>query len=198
MEMRFHDFVEMLFGSKVKVMVLRTLWKHGEKEFTIRELAVFLGVSHTGIRKVLDELEAVNAIRVRTIGRSYAFKLNTNSYAAGIVGKTFEMERDALSELRGVLREKLGSRWVVSAVLFGSVADGRETSRSDIDLLVVTDHREEVEKIVVELQKDVAERFGNAISVYYVGERDLQKRREQSPIKQAMQNHVLICGKPLE
>jgi hypothetical protein len=48
MEMQFHDFVEMLFGSKVKVKVLRTLWKHGEKEFTIRELAKFLGVSHTG------------------------------------------------------------------------------------------------------------------------------------------------------
>jgi hypothetical protein len=28
MEMQFHDFVEMLFGSKVKVKVLRTLWKH--------------------------------------------------------------------------------------------------------------------------------------------------------------------------
>jgi predicted nucleotidyltransferase len=71
-------------------------------------------------------------------------------------------------------------------------------SRSDIDLLIVTDRRKEVEEIVVELQRDVADRFGNSISVYYVGEEDFQKRREQSPIKQALQSHVLVCGKPLE
>jgi predicted nucleotidyltransferase len=198
MDMQFHDFVEMLFGSKVKVMVLRTLWKHGEKEFTIRELAKFLGISHTGVKKVLDELEGMNAIRVRTSGRSYAFKLNANSYAASIVEKTFEMERGALSELRGILRGKLKSPWVTSAALFGSIADGKEMSRSDIDLLIVTDRRKEVEEIVVELQRDVADRFGNSISVYYVGEEDFQKRREQSPIKQALQSHVLVCGKPLE
>jgi predicted nucleotidyltransferase len=198
MDMQFHDFVEMLFGSKVKVMVLRTLWKHGEKEFTIRELAKFLGISHTGVKKVLDELEGMNAIRVRTFGRSYAFKLNANSYAASIVEKTFEMERGALSELRGILRGKLKSPWVTSAALFGSIADGKEMSRSDIDLLIVTDRRKEVEEIVVELQRDVADRFGNSISVYYVGEEDFQKRREQSPIKQVLQSHVLVCGKPLE
>jgi len=45
MEMRFNDFVQMLFGSKVKVMVLRTLWKHGEKEYTVREPAVFLATA---------------------------------------------------------------------------------------------------------------------------------------------------------
>jgi len=41
----------------VKIKVLRVLWKYREKEFTIRELVKFLGMSHTDIRKVLDELE---------------------------------------------------------------------------------------------------------------------------------------------
>jgi predicted nucleotidyltransferase len=196
--MQFHDLVEMLLGSKVKVKVLRTLWRYREKEFTIRELAKFLGISHTGIKKVIDELEKTNVLRVRTVGRSCAFRLNTNSFAASIVEKTFEMERGALSELRDVIRKKLESRFVTSAALYGSVVEGREAPRSDIDLFIVTSQREKVEEIVAELQNDVSERFGNSISAYYVSEEDLRQKRREPPVKQALQSHMLICGKPLE
>jgi len=196
--MQFHDLVEMLLGSKVKAKVLRTLWRYREKEFTIRELAKFLGVSHTGIKKVIDELEKTNVLTVRTVGRSYAFRLNMNSYAANIVGKTFEMERRALSELRDAIRKKLESRLVTSAALYGSVVEGKETPRSDIDLLIVTNQRENVEEIVAELQNDVSKRFGNSISAYYISEEDLRKKRKEPPIKHALQNHTLICGKPLK
>ena len=195
--MQFHDFVEMLLGSKVKVKVLRTLWRYREKDFTVRELAKFLGISHTGVKKVLDELEKTNVIRVRTVGRSYAFRLNVNSYAESIVEKTFEIERRALSELRDMIKGRLESHFVTSVALYGSILEGRETPRSDIDLLIVTNHREKVEEIIVELQKDVSERFGNSVSAYYVSKEDLQKKRKESPIKEVLQSHVLICGRPL-
>jgi predicted nucleotidyltransferase len=81
--------------------------------------------------------------------------------------------------------------------LFGSIVEARETPLSDVDLLVVTNEKEKVEGIIMNLQKDVSERFGNSISAYYVRERDLKTRLEESPIKQALQNHILICGKPL-
>jgi len=54
--MLFNNYLEMFLRSKLKVSVLRTLWKHMEKEFTIRELAGFLGISHTGVRRVLREI----------------------------------------------------------------------------------------------------------------------------------------------
>jgi len=188
----------MLLGSKVKVKVLRTLWRYREKEFTIRELAKFLNISHMGIKKVLDELEKTNVIMVRTLGRSYALRLNVNSYAASIVERTFELEREALSELRDIIKRKLESSFVTSVAFYGSIVEGKETPQSDIDLLIVTNHREKVEEIVAELQKDVSEKFGNSISAYYVGEKDLQRRRRESPMKQALQNYILICGKPLD
>jgi predicted nucleotidyltransferase len=196
--MLFHSYLEMLLGSKVKVTVLRTLWKFKEKEFTIRELAQFLEISHTGVRKVLRDFEKMNVLTIRTIGRSYAFKLNTKSYGYSIVEKLFEMEENTLLELKKMLNKGLGVPSIISAALFGSIVQGKEAPLSDIDLLIVTPKKENVEGIVAELQKEVSEKFGNSISAYYVNEEDLQKRREQSPIKQAVQNHVLICGRPLE
>jgi predicted nucleotidyltransferase len=181
----------------VKIKVLRTLWKFKEKEFTIRELAKFLGISHTGAKKALDDLEKTNVVRVRTFGRSNAFKLNASSFGASVIEKVFSMEGIAFSELRDMLRRRLDSPLVISAVLFGSIVEGRETPRSDIDLLIVTNQKGRVEKMIEDLQKDVSERFGNPISVYYVREGDLEKKRKESPVKQVLENHVLICGKAL-
>ena len=195
--MLFHDYIENLLGSKVKIKVLRTLWKFKEKEFTIRELAKFLEISHTGVKKVLDELEKMNIITIRTFGRSYAFKLNANSYAASIVKAIFETEEKTLSELKKMLRKKLDVPEIISAALFGSIVQGKEAPRSDIDLLIVTQEREKVEGIVTELQKRVAEKFGNSISPYFVVEEDLRKKRDVPPIKQVLENHILICGEPL-
>lgn len=195
--MLFHNYLENLLGSKVKIKVLRTLWKFKEKEFTIRELAKFLEISHTGVKKVLDELEKMNIITTRTFGRSYAFKLNVNSYGASIVKAIFETEEKTLSELKKMLREKLDVPEIISAALFGSIVQGKETPRSDIDLLIVTRERKKVEEIITELQKRVTEKFGNLISPYFITEEDLRKKRSVPPIKQVLENHILICGKPL-
>lgn len=195
--MLFHDYLGTLLGSKVKVKVLRTLWRHQEKEFTIRELAKFLGVSHTGIKKVLVELEETNVVTVRTLGRSHAFRLNAKSYAAIMVEKVFSIEAKTLSELQETLRQKLESPLVISAALFGSIVEGREKPRSDIDLFVVTEEREKVEEIVAKLQKNISERFGNSISAYYVSLKDLQNRRNESPVQQILKNHLLVCGRSL-
>lgn len=195
--MLFHDFLETLLGSKVKIKVLRTLWKHKEKEFTIRELAKFLDLSHVGIKKALTELEKTNAITMRTLGRSHAFKLNTNSYAASIIQETFNKEAKTLSELQHMIKKKLEASAITTAVLFGSIAEGKETPLSDIDLLIVTNQPDKAEETIASLQQDITERFGNSISAYYVSEKDLLRKRENPPIKQALNRHILICGRPL-
>lgn len=197
--MIFRNYLETLFGSRLKIKILRTLWRYRGKEFTVRELAKFLGVSHTGIRKALNDLEKTNAITVRTVGKSYAFKVNKKSYMTSIIGKVFEAEDRTFSELLETIKKGLESTAVISAVLFGSVAEDRETPRSDIDIFIVTDHKEKVEKMVAKLQADVSEKFGNAISAYYISEEDLdfRKRQREALIKQVLRKHVLVCGKPL-
>src|SRR3990170_531426 len=90
--MLYHNYLEMLLGSKVKVKILRALHRHSGKEFTVRELADFIGVSHTGVHKALDDLYGMNAVRIRVIGRSHTVAFNVESYAGGLVDVMFRME----------------------------------------------------------------------------------------------------------
>ena len=195
--MLFHQYLEELLGSKLKIKILRTLWRFQEKEFTIRELAKFLGISHTGVRKVLTNLEMTNVVTIRTVGKSYAFKINTKSYAASIIEKIFESEQNTLLELIKMLKKGLSTPEIVSVALFGSIAQKKEAPLSDVDLLIVTKEREKVENIVLRLQKQVVERFGNSISAYYLTRDDFMKKRKSPLIKQILKNHILILGKPI-
>lgn len=196
--MLLHRYMEMLLGSKVKVKVLRTLWKHKEKEFTIRELGSFLKTSHMGVRKVLADLERVNAVEIRAVGRSHTIRLNKESYAAAILEKIFKLEEETKSELLKMLEKRLRVPEVKSAALFGSVARGEESPLSDIDVFILTNEKEKVEKAVSQLQREVALKFGNALAPYYLSEEELAKKKSTPAIREILRNHVLICGKPLE
>lgn len=196
--MLFHQYLEMLLGSKVKVKVLRTLWRHREKEFTIRELGNFLKISHMGIRKVLADFERVNATKIRTVGRSHTIKLNKESYAAAIIEKIFKLEEETKGELLKMLEKRLCMPEVKSAALFGSVAHGEESPLSDIDIFILTNERERVEKAVSQLQREVALKFGNALAPYYLSEDEFTKKKDTPAVRQILRSNVLICGKPLE
>lgn len=195
--MLYQNYLEVLLGSRVKVKILRTLCRHRGKEFTIRELADFLNVSHTGVRKALSDLYKMNVVRIRVIGKSHAVTVNSESYAAGLVDKMFKMEGETLSELVKLIAEKLGDPTITSALIFGSVARGEEESLSDIDLFILTEDKEKAEGAVSELQREVSNRFGNAISPYILSEEDLADEDKLQILEEIRKKHIVVRGKPL-
>ena len=194
--MLYQNYLEVLLGSRVKVKILRTLCRHRRKEFTIRELADFLNVSHTGVRKALSDLYKMNAVRIRVIGKSHAVTVNTESYAAGLVDKMFKIEGETLRELVKLVAKKLGDPSITSALIFGSVARGEEEPLSDIDLFILTEDKEKAKGAVSELQREVSKRFGNAISPYILSEEDLADEDKIQILEEIRNKHIVVRGKP--
>jgi len=102
-----------------------------------------------------------------------------------------------LGELEAMLREALEVPGVISAALFGSVVREEEKPLSDLDLFVVTDQKSRVEEIIADLQKEVARRFGKALSPYCLSEKEYEQKRGTPLVRGIRGNHVLICGREL-
>jgi len=196
--MLYHNYLEMLLGSRVKVKVLRTLCRHRGKEFTIRELAEFLNVSHMGVRKALNDLYKVNAIRIRVIGKSHTIALNAESYAGDLADKVFRTEEETLGELVKLLKKGLSDPAITSALIFGSVARGEEDPLSDIDLFILTKDKEKAEVAISELQREVSNRFGNAISPYILSQGQLADKDKSQILEEIRKKHIVVRGEPLE
>ena len=78
--MRLHKYLEDVLGSKVKVRIVRELFKYPSKSFTIRELADSINFTHTGVRKALIGLKGSNLVRVEYHGQSNLINLNNKKH----------------------------------------------------------------------------------------------------------------------
>lgn len=193
--MRYHNCLEEIFGSKTKIRILRALHRLPEKEFSSRELAKFIGFSHTAVLRAARELEEMNVILMRTHGRAHAIRLNRKSVLseALVIFETENKMTDLLArELKGAFSDS------ISVVLFGSVVSGSEEPNSDIDLLVITENKDNAEKEAASVQKIIAEKFGNPIFPYILTKAEFRAMKNRTLLKNILDNNIIIKGKKLE
>jgi predicted nucleotidyltransferase len=193
--MRYHKCVEEILGSKTKIRILRALHKLPEKEFSSRELAKFICLSHTAVLKATRELEGANIILVRTHGKVYGIRLNRKSVLAGMLD-IFEIEDKLVDLLIEELKNSFSGS--MSVAMFGSTVSGGEEPHSDIDLLVITENKKNAEKDAASVQRRIAEKFGNSVSPYILTRAKFKAMKNTALLKNIMGNNILVKGKKLE
>ncbi len=156
---------EAVLGSPLKVRILRILARYPGREFTHRELARFVGASHVGVSKALEDLLAYDIVRRRVVGRAYAVSANPDSALFKEAGSLFQAEDTIVDRLRNLVR-----RWchrhpgVLYAALFGSYARGEAGPQSDVDLLLVARNPRSLEKDLESLREAVRRLLGRPLA----------------------------------
>lgn len=117
--------------------VLGLLFGQPERSYYANELIALAGGGSGAIQRELAQLERAGLVTVKRVGSQKHFQANADSLLfdelASIVRKTFGLAaplREALAPL--------GKR-IAAAFVYGSVAKRRDTARSDIDLIVISD-----------------------------------------------------------
>lgn len=123
--------------SNTQQRVLGLLFGQPERSFYATELIGRTGGGSGAVQRELARLETSGLVTVRQLGSQKHYQANPESplykELIGIAAKTIG--------LAGPLREALASLAprIVAAFVYGSVAKRRDTTRSDIDLMVVSD-----------------------------------------------------------
>lgn len=117
--------------------VLGALFGAPGRSLSVSELIQRTGAGSGAVQREVARLAGSGLLAVESIGRQKRYRANPEApiYAelVGIVRKTFGLAaplREALSPFGPAVR---------AAFVFGSVAKGEDTGRSDIDLLVLSD-----------------------------------------------------------
>lgn len=123
--------------SNTQQRVLGLLFGQPRRSFYATELIGLTGAGSGAVQRELSRLEASGLVAVHRVGTQKHYQANPASplfgELVGIASKTFglaEPVREALAPF---------SRRIAAAFIYGSVAKRRDTSRSDIDLMVVSD-----------------------------------------------------------
>ena len=193
--MLFNNYLETLLGSKVKVKILRALFRFQTKTFTSRELASNIKVSHTAVLKSLGDLQGMNIIKIESHGTSNLITLNKDSHLTADLSMLFSSEVETLRHLKDELRKTTPQ--AKSIVLFGSVAAKEEKLNSDIDVLIITNDKDKTADMIAKKQEEFSKKFGSAISAYIMTENEFNRKRNTDLVKSVLENHIMIKGEEL-
>jgi predicted nucleotidyltransferase len=123
--------------SKVQQRVLSVLFGNPGRSFYANEI-IGLARSGTGaVQRELGRLQESGLVTVTQVGKQKHYQANSDSplfaELRGLALKTF-----ALSDvLRAALKPIAGD--ISAAFIYGSIAKGRDSAASDIDLMVISD-----------------------------------------------------------
>lgn len=122
------------------------------KEYNLHSLAALTGLSVMGISKIVHRLEKRQIVTITKIGKSYLVRLNISpqnllffSLAEQYKLEYFLQKHSSLKGFILQLKEKLRDK-VDFAMVFGSYASGEESTKSDLDILIVSSEKKEVVK----------------------------------------------------
>lgn len=188
--MIFHEKVQNLIDSKSKLKILAYFFSAPEVEMSERELARVLGISNFSVNELMKLFEKYNLMQKSRLGRSTIWRLKRGSYYSEILGKILERitTLSPLEHLRGLVLSTYPLEKILKIYLYGSVAEGRESYNSDIDLFVVVKSRadvKEAERASDMLRNSCLTLYGNSIQVIIMDESEYKRKKSSALIKNA-------------
>jgi len=174
--MKFHNALEEIFSSKVKIAVMKLMCLNPEEKYSGREMARLLNISASRVSEVLELFRKNGMVNRERVGRASQWGLNKESILVNEVSGLINLERKIYSELKSKIYETLiREKSILKVILYGSVARKREKPESDIDVFILVKSKKDKElagELVGKLNKYLLPRYGNVISELIYSERE--------------------------
>src|SRR2546422_4213065 len=186
-----------ILGSTSHLRVAKLLVEFPEKEFTGREIARLVAMSHSSALEALRVLTDHGLATERVLGRAHVFRVNRDYFLYSILANLFRSERDQRRQIAEIMRASLATS-SISVTLFGSRARGVARVRRDVDLLLISRNVNEAESAIARLRAHVRRDCGLelAAKVLTLGARKSTFGR--AFVTAALAEGGLISRKPLE
>ena len=190
--MKFNNYLESALGSKVKIKILRALFRFDTKSFTSRELAHQIDVSHTAVIKSLSDLQGMNLIRKEAIGTADSISLNKEGYLHGPLKELFRIEEKTFRDLANDIKHKLPHASFNG--IFGSVVKKEESFDSDIDIFIITDDKDKFNESIADNQEYFSKRYGNVISAHIMTQKEYGREKTSALIQNIKKEMIPLVG----
>lgn len=182
---------------KLELKIIGLLAKDTEKKFTINEIARTLNEHYSLVHRTVNKLAKEGVIAKNKVGKSYVCSVNAENEKTFALMQLSEIEKreemyNANKELRIILDDFIESlrKDVEAVILFGSYAKGQETRESDIDILLITKKKLDIDKIT----RNIYAKYGKEISPITLSPADFEKQRDKAIIKEVMNYHYVLRG----
>jgi predicted nucleotidyltransferase len=129
------------FISTNQQKVLSFLAKFSDQEYHEREIARKVGISYGSANRVLNDLAGHGLLMRRQVGKMlfYSFNQSDPIFRFFKIFISIVLLRPLIDKMKGFVSE---------VVLYGSCARGEDASKSDVDLFIISEDKEEALRLI--------------------------------------------------
>ena len=160
--------------------ILNFFIKEPEKEFHVRQLSKLLNKSPTTISKYLKEFERKKILKSETKLNHLLFKANSKNERFKQLKLNYNLNLLYDSRLIDYIVKKFN--YPEAIVLFGSFAKAEDIPTSDIDLLIVSPSKKNIEL------KEFEKKLGHEIQIFVYSRKDVEKMKGKN--KELLNNFI--------
>ncbi len=171
--------LENILGSRSKMKLLREMVRNEEREYCLEDLVKATKQSFGTVHPALGSLVESRIIVVRKMGRSKLYRVNQRHVLYEKITDLIYAERDGYLDIAKEFSEGLEKKHIRNIILFGSVARGDFTERSDIDVLVVYS-RTKPEDAVLEIVGTLTDKYDVTIVPVYLSVTEVRDRMKRA------------------
>jgi len=173
-----------------KNRIMNYLAKNGEKRFTMHQLSKIINIPYASFYRTVLQMQDILDILV--VGKSKSITLKTNNpVVRAHLTISSEEEKKVFLQKQPLIKKivaELNTSEII--LLFGSYAKGKETEKSDIDLLIINKDGKKTlsfSKYELLFKKQI-----NPITITAKEFKDMLKEKEENIGKQALKNHIVL------
>jgi predicted nucleotidyltransferase len=126
-----------LFSSETRILILNQFLMNPDKELYLRQIASKFKLSPRQVSLELKNLEKIELIQKKISGKQHYFSINK--------------QHPLFTDLKSIFQKTIGLKYVIYnyldpdiskieyAFIYGSIANGSATTKSDVDLMIIGD-----------------------------------------------------------
>jgi predicted nucleotidyltransferase/predicted transcriptional regulator len=187
-------------NMKLESKIVDLLAKNMERGFTINGIAKNLEEFYSFVHRTVNKLSKDGVVIKTKVGKSYLCSLNLENEKTATLIQLSEIEkRESLytvnKELKLILEDFIRTlesqhKNIIAIILFGSYAKGTATKESDIDILLISNEKIEIEKVA----KEIYAKYGKEIIPILMTQNDFKKQKDKAVITEMIKNHYVLHG----
>ncbi len=191
------NIISFVLSSENRKKVVKTIFEYPKRQWSCSALEELTKIPHATVFRALEGLKEFNILKSVKINRKdMLYELVNDSPMAKELERIINIERIMAKNIANGFIDKIKSKQILSAILYGSSISGDIKPESDIDILIVLNkHDKPLEKEIFDIAAELSSKLNKTLAVTIMDIKEINKEKDSQFIKSVKSDMEMLYGK---
>lgn len=191
------DVLSFILSSENRKKIVKAILEYPNRQWSCSSLEDLTKISHATVFRALTGLKNFGILKsIKINKKDLIYELVSNHPLTAELKKIIDLGKITTNKIAKSFINKIKSKQIYSAVLYGSSITGDLRPESDIDLLLILDKSNEIlKRKIQDIAANISSNVNRTISTVIMDKKELNKEKYSQFIKSVRENMEVIYGK---